>query len=162
LGPRLHAGERLVSFPGSGADGPRLDRKDDSVSLPTWLGIPGLRHTLGLSRWWHFSVNLLWLINGVAFYVLLFSSDQWRRLVPVTWEVFPAALSTAVQYASLNFPVDEGWTSNNGHQRPAKFPFLVEAAIDAAINGKGFVLAQLSMAADDITAGRLIVRSISG
>ncbi|HEY5203048.1 MAG TPA: oxidoreductase, partial [Roseiarcus sp.] len=26
--------------------------KDDSVSLPSWLGIPGLRHTLGLSRWW--------------------------------------------------------------------------------------------------------------
>lgn len=34
---------------------------------------------------------------------------------------------------------------------------LSSAAIDAAINGKGFVLAQLSMAADDITAGRLIV-----
>ena len=80
--------------------------KDDSVTLPTWLGIPGLRHTLGLSRWWHFSVNLLWLINGVAFYALLFSTDQWRRLVPLTWEVFPAALSTAIQYASLNFPVD--------------------------------------------------------
>ena len=62
--------------------------KDDSVTLPTWLGIPGLRHTLGLSRWWHFSVNLLWLINGVAFYLLLFSTDQWRRLVPLTWEVF--------------------------------------------------------------------------
>ena len=59
-----------------------------SVTLPTWLGIPGLRHTLGLARWWHFSVNLLWLINGVAFYVLLFSTDQWRRLVPMTWEVF--------------------------------------------------------------------------
>ncbi len=63
--------------------------KDDSVTLPTWLGIPGLRHTLGLSRWWHFSVNLLWLINGVAFYALLFSTDQWRRLVPVTWERVP-------------------------------------------------------------------------
>ena len=48
--------------------------KDDSVTLPTWLGIPGLRHTLGLSRWWHFSINLLWLINGVAFYALLFST----------------------------------------------------------------------------------------
>jgi methionine sulfoxide reductase catalytic subunit len=91
--------------------------KDDSVTLPTWLGIPGLRHTLGLSRWWHFSVNLLWLINGIAFYALLFSTDQWRRLVPLTWEVFPAALSTAIQYASLNFPVDEGWTRYNGLQQ---------------------------------------------
>ena len=47
--------------------------KDNSVTLPTWLGIPGLRHTVGLARWWHFSVNLLWLINGIAFYALLFS-----------------------------------------------------------------------------------------
>jgi len=31
------------------------------------------------------------------------------------------------------------------------------AAIDAAINGRGFVLAQLSMAADDIASGRLVV-----
>ena len=102
--------------------------KDDSVTLPTWLGIPGLRHTLGLSRWWHFSVNLLWVINGVAFYVLLFSTDQWRRLVPLTWDVFPAALSTAIQYASLNFPVDEGWTRYNGLQQLSYFITVFIAA----------------------------------
>lgn len=34
---------------------------------------------------------------------------------------------------------------------------LSSAAIDAAINGRGFVLAQLSMAEDDIAAGRLVV-----
>jgi hypothetical protein len=72
LGPRLHAGRRLVPLSGPGPEGARLDRQGRSVTLPTWLGIPGLRHTLGLSRWWHFSVNLLWLINGVAFYALLF------------------------------------------------------------------------------------------
>jgi methionine sulfoxide reductase catalytic subunit len=102
--------------------------KDDSVTLPTWLGIPGLRHTLGLSRWWHFSVNLLWLINGVAFYALLFSTDQWRRLVPLTWEVFPAALSTAIQYASLNFPVDHSWTRYNGLQQLSYFVTVFVAA----------------------------------
>ena len=102
--------------------------KDDSVTLPTWLGIPGLRHTLGLSRWWHFSINLLWLINGIAFYALLFSTDQWRRLVPMTWEVFPAALSTAIQYASLNFPIDEGWTRYNGLQQFSYFITVFVAA----------------------------------
>ena len=49
--------------------------KDDSVSIPGWLGLPGVRHSLGLARWWHFSVNLLWVINGVLFYVLLFSTS---------------------------------------------------------------------------------------
>jgi sulfoxide reductase catalytic subunit YedY len=102
--------------------------KDDAVSLPTWLGIPGLRHTIGLARWWHFSVNLLWTLNGFVFYVLLFSTEQWRRLVPVTWDVFPAALSTAIQYASLNFPVDEGWTRYNGLQQITYFITVFIAA----------------------------------
>jgi len=102
--------------------------KDDSVTLPTWLGIPGLRHTIGLARWWHFSVNLLWTLNGIAFYVLLFSTDQWRRLVPLTWAVFPNALSTAIQYASLNFPVDQGWTRFNGLQQISYFITVFVAA----------------------------------
>jgi LysR family transcriptional regulator, glycine cleavage system transcriptional activator len=34
---------------------------------------------------------------------------------------------------------------------------LSSAAIDAAINGKGFVLAQISMVAEDIASGRLVV-----
>jgi methionine sulfoxide reductase catalytic subunit len=53
--------------------------KDDGVTLPGWLGIPGLRHSIGLGRWWHFSVNLLWTLNGVAFFVLLFVTGQWKR-----------------------------------------------------------------------------------
>ncbi len=35
--------------------------------------------------------------------------------------------------------------------------FMSSAAIDAAINGRGLVLAQMSMAADDIKSGRLVV-----
>jgi DMSO/TMAO reductase YedYZ molybdopterin-dependent catalytic subunit/thiosulfate reductase cytochrome b subunit len=109
--------------------------KDDSVTLPKWLGIPGLRHTLGLARWWHFAINLLWLVNGIAFYALLFSTDQWRRLVPLTWEVFPASLSTAIQYASLNFPVDEGWTRYNGLQQLSYFITVFVAAPVSIVTG---------------------------
>jgi sulfoxide reductase catalytic subunit YedY len=109
--------------------------KDDSVTLPKWLGIPGIRHSIGLARWWHFSVNLLWVINGVAFYVLLFSTDQWRRLVPLTWEVFPAALSTSIQYASLNFPVDHSWTRYNGLQQLSYFTTVFIAAPVSVLTG---------------------------
>jgi DMSO/TMAO reductase YedYZ molybdopterin-dependent catalytic subunit/thiosulfate reductase cytochrome b subunit len=114
---------------------PTWTAKDDSVTLPTWLGIPGLRHTLGLARWWHFSVNLLWLINGIAFYALIFSTDQWRRLVPLTWEVFPAAFSTAIQYASLNFPVDHSWTRYNGLQQLSYFVTVFVAAPLSIVTG---------------------------
>jgi len=109
--------------------------KDDSVTIPAWLGIPGVRHSLGLARWWHFSMNLLWVINGVLFYVLLFATDQWRRLVPLTWGVFPAALSTAIQYASLNFPVDHSWTRYNGLQQLSYFVTVFVAAPVSILTG---------------------------
>jgi thiosulfate reductase cytochrome b subunit len=106
--------------------------KDDSVTIPKWLGIPGVRHSIGLARWWHFSFDLLWVINGIAFYVLLFTTDQWQRLVPTTWAVFPNALSTALQYLSLNFPVGHSWTNYNSLQQLAYF-FTVFVAAPLAV-----------------------------
>jgi sulfoxide reductase catalytic subunit YedY len=102
--------------------------KDDSVTLPKWLGIPGLRHSIGLARWWHFSVNLLWVANGIVSYVNLFRTDQWKRLVPITWAVFPNALSTAIQYASLDFPPEKSWTRYNGLQQLTYFITVFVAA----------------------------------
>jgi len=109
--------------------------KDDSVTVPGWLGIPGVRHSIGLARWWHFSIVLLWTINGIAFYLLIFTTGQWLRLVPVTWGVFPAALSTAIQYASLNFPVDESWTRYNGLQQLSYFITVFIAAPVSIVTG---------------------------
>ncbi len=109
--------------------------KDDSVTLPGWLGIPGIRHSIGLARWWHFSTTLLWMINGIVYYVLLFSTDQWLRIVPTTWEVFPNAVSTAVQYLSLTFPVDESWTRYNGLQQLAYFVTVFIAAPTSIVTG---------------------------
>ncbi|WP_142253907.1 molybdopterin-dependent oxidoreductase [Mycobacterium sp. NS-7484] len=109
--------------------------KDDSVALPKWLGIPGIRHSIGLARWWHFSFDLLWLINGAVFYVLLFSTGQWHRIVPVSWDVFPNAVSTAVQYASLDFPTNHGFISYNGLQMLAYFITVFVAAPLAFFTG---------------------------
>lgn len=109
--------------------------KDDAVTLPQWLGIPGLRHTIGLARWWHFSVNFLWTLNGIAFYGLIFATDQWQRIVPLTWDVFPNALSTGIQYASLNFPVDQGWTRYNGLQQLTYFVTVFVAAPVSIVTG---------------------------
>jgi len=109
--------------------------KDDSVTLPSWLGIPGIRHSIGLARWWHFSVTLLWMINGIAFYVLLFATDQWHRLVPAGWDVFPNAASTALQYLSLTFPAEESWTRYNGLQQLAYFITVFIAAPTSIMTG---------------------------
>jgi thiosulfate reductase cytochrome b subunit len=109
--------------------------KDDSVTLPGWLGIPGLRHSVGLARWWHFSFGLLWMINGIVVYVLLFWTDQWQRLVPTTWDVFPNAVSTALQYRSLTFPTDESWTRYNSLQQLTYFITVFAAAPASILTG---------------------------
>jgi sulfoxide reductase catalytic subunit YedY len=109
--------------------------KDDAVALPKWLGIPGVRHAIGLARWWHFTFDLLWLLNGVIFYVLLFSTGQWHRVVPQSWTVFPNALSAAIQYASLDFPANEGFTNYNGLQILGYFITVFVAAPLAFITG---------------------------
>ncbi len=109
--------------------------KDDSVTLPGWLGIPGIRHSIGLARWWHFSFGLLWIINGIVVYALLFWTGQWHRLVPITWEVFPNAASTALQYMSLTFPLDESWSHYNSLQQLTYFITVFVAAPVSILTG---------------------------
>src|SRR5262245_9478289 len=109
--------------------------KDDAVTLPGWLGLPGLRHSIGLARWWHFSCDFLWILTGVAFYVLLFTTGQWARLVPVDWSVITNAVSTSIQYGSLHFPANKGWTQYNGLQSLSYFIIVFIAAPLAFITG---------------------------
>ncbi|MFE4423658.1 molybdopterin-dependent oxidoreductase [Streptomyces sp. NPDC056817] len=109
--------------------------KDDAVTLPRWLGLPGIRHSIGLARWWHFSCDFLWILTGVTFYVLLFTTGQWARLVPVNWSVIPNAISTAIQYGSLDFPANKGWTQYNGMQILAYFVVVFIAGPLAFITG---------------------------
>lgn len=109
--------------------------KDDSVTLPGWLGIPGIRHSVGLARRWHFSFGLLWMINGLVVYVLLFTTGQWPRLVPTTWEVFPNAASTLLQYLSLTFPTEESWTRYNSLQQLFYFITVFVAAPISILTG---------------------------
>jgi thiosulfate reductase cytochrome b subunit len=109
--------------------------KDDAVALPRQIGIPGLRHSIGLARWWHFTFDLLFVVNGAIFYVLLFSTSQWQRVVPQSWDVFPNALSTAIQYASLDFPTNAGFLHFNGLQLLAYFTTIFVAAPLAIVTG---------------------------
>ncbi|MDQ6746156.1 MAG: molybdopterin-dependent oxidoreductase [Actinomycetota bacterium] len=116
---------------------PLWTAKQDSITLPGQVGLPGLRHSIGLARWWHLSVDALWLLNGVIFYVLLFATGRWQRLVPTSWDVFPNALSTLIQYLSLNWPAEHGWVAYNGLQLIAYFITVFIAAPLALITGLG-------------------------
>jgi thiosulfate reductase cytochrome b subunit len=116
---------------------PLWTAKQDSISLPGQVGLPGIRHSIGLARWWHLGVSTLWLLNGLVFYVLLFATPQWQRLVPTSWNVFPDALSTAIQYLSLDWPQEDGWVAYNGLQLLAYFLTVFIAAPLALLTGLG-------------------------
>ncbi len=109
--------------------------RDDAVSLPGWLGLPGQRHASGIARWWHLGVDMLWLANGTVFYILLFSTGQWARIVPTSWDIFPNALSALIQYLSLDFPNQNSWTAYNALQLLAYFITVFVAAPLAVVTG---------------------------
>ena len=92
---------------------------------------------IGLARWWHLGVDVLWLLNGLVFYVLLFASGHWRRVVPTSWDVLPNALSVQIQDLSLQWPAEHGGSRNNSLQLIAYFITIFVAAPAALITGLG-------------------------
>jgi sulfoxide reductase catalytic subunit YedY len=116
---------------------PLYTAKEDSLTLPNGVGLPGRRHSIGLARWWHLGVDTLWLLNGIVFYILLFTTGQWMRLVPLHWDVIPNSISVAIQYLSLDWPPESGWVNYNSLQLIAYFITVFIAAPLALITGLG-------------------------
>lgn len=90
---------------------------------------------IGISVWFHLTVDVFWVLNGIVFYVLIFVTGQWVRIVPVHWDIFPNALSTGIQYASLAWPTDDGWVNYNALQVLTYFVTVFIAAPLAIITG---------------------------
>ncbi len=90
---------------------------------------------VSLDLWLHLSLDVVWVANGLLFIVLLFVTGQWMRIVPIHWDVFPNALSAALQYASFNWPLESGWVNYNGLQVLAYFTTVFIAAPLAIISG---------------------------
>ena len=88
-----------------------------------------------LELWFHLTLDALWILNGLVFAVLLFATGQWMRIVPTSWDIFPNALSAALQYASLDWPTEDGWINYNALQLLAYFVTVFIAAPLAFITG---------------------------
>ena len=83
---------------------------------------------MGLYHWFHIQMDFLWVLNGIIFMVMIFATGQWMRIVPTSWDVFPNAVSAALQYASLRWPVDNAWVNYNSLQVLAYFVTVFIAA----------------------------------
>ena len=90
---------------------------------------------ISINLWLHTSLDLFWMLNGLIFIVLLFVTGHWARIVPTSWEVFPNAISAGLQYASFEWPAENGWTNFNSIQQIMYFLVIFIAAPLAIISG---------------------------
>ena len=104
----------------------------DATRFPRTKGRP---KRLGLPTWWHLVVDTLWIVNGVVFIVLLIATGQWARIVPVSFDIVPNAITAGVQYASLDWPMHDGWVHYNSLQLLSYFATTFLAAPLAIVTG---------------------------
>ena len=81
--------------------------RDEEEPFSSWLALPG-RRNLGLGRHWHFLTDAAWLLTGVGYVVMLFTTAEWRRLVPTSWSIFPGAWHALTSYLSFHLVVTPG------------------------------------------------------
>lgn len=111
----------------------RTERRPPAYWTPRWSR--GGQGRISLTLWFHQSLDILWLVNGLVFVVLLFTTGQWMRVVPTSWEVIPNAVSAGLQYLSLDWPLENGWVNYNSLQVLAYFATIFIAAPLAVITG---------------------------
>lgn len=90
---------------------------------------------LSVHVWWHLVLDSLWVLNGLAYLVLLFASGQWLRLVPTSLEIVPSALTALVEYVAFAWPEHDGWVAYNGLQQLSYAATVFLAAPLAILTG---------------------------
>jgi DMSO/TMAO reductase YedYZ molybdopterin-dependent catalytic subunit/thiosulfate reductase cytochrome b subunit len=96
--------------------------KDDARYISPLVGTPGYKHTVGIARVWHFIDVHGFIITGIFFVVMLFGTEQWRRIVPTSPLVLLQAWNTFVHYATFHLPPEpNGFYGYNALQQIAYF-----------------------------------------
>src|SRR5579863_7662050 len=117
---------------------------DDEQAVSPILALPG-GDNLGLGRLWHFFSIIFWVLNGVVYVVLLFTTGEWSRLIPTSWSIFPDAWQTFLTYLSFHIPPESAFHPYDPLQQLAyagvvfilgPFMILTGAAMSPSIEGR--------------------------
>lgn len=77
----------------------------DEVENIGHYALPGGGHNqFGAARNWHFATAIVWLITGAIYWGYLFTSGQWRTLIPTSWSIIPAAWGDFIHYIHFQAP----------------------------------------------------------
>jgi len=110
--------------------------KEDSRYISPVAGLPGYRHTVGIARSWHFLTVPFFIINGIIFIFLLLYTNQWKRLVPTSFQIIPDSWNVFVHYATFNMPIEpNGFYHFNALQQLSYFAVVFIMAPLAMLTG---------------------------
>lgn len=109
----------------------RHERKPEAY----WAPRTNPKKKISLTLWLHLTIDVLWVALGAAFYIVLFATGQWMRIVPTSWEVIPQAVSAGIQYLSLDWPTENPWVHYNALQELSYFAVVFLAAPLAILSG---------------------------
>lgn len=70
----------------------------------------GGHHEFGMARNWHFTTAIMWLLTGAVYWGYMFMTGAWRRLIPTSWDVFPAAWHDLTGYMTFHIPPVSAFT----------------------------------------------------
>ena len=90
---------------------------------------------ISVTLWLHQLLDVTWVALGVVFYVLLFTTGQWMRIVPTSWDAIPHAVSAGLQYLSLDWPTENPWLYYNALQELSYFVTVFIASPLAIVSG---------------------------
>ena len=90
---------------------------------------------ISVTLWLHQALDVAWVVLGAIFFVLLFTTGQWMRIVPTSWEVIPHAVSAGLQYLSLDWPTENPWLHYNALQELSYFVTVFIASPLAIASG---------------------------
>lgn len=90
---------------------------------------------ISVTQWLHQCLDVAWVLLGAVFFVLLFATGQWMRIVPTSWDVIPQAVSAGLQYLSLDWPEENGWVYYNALQELSYFLTVFVASPLAIASG---------------------------
>lgn len=100
-----------------------------------WAPKSNPRAKISLTQFTHLALDAAWIALGVIFYILLFATGQWVRIVPTSWETFPNAVSVGIQYLTLDWPLEDPWVHYNALQELTYFAVVFIAAPLAIASG---------------------------
>lgn len=77
---------------------------DEAERVGNWALPGGEHHEFGLSRNWHLATAAVWIVSGAVYWGYMFTTGAWRRLIPTTWAIFPAAFHDLIRYLTFHIP----------------------------------------------------------